>query len=60
MLTAIGLIGAGFVLGVVLTAILAGCVFGHMQAEMAREMEAYGGMTFHIRARAPYPGGNRS
>jgi UPF0716 family protein affecting phage T7 exclusion len=60
MLTAIGLIGAGFVLGVVLMAILAGYVFGHMQAEMARALEDYGGMTFRICTPAPYPGGDRS
>lgn len=44
MLAAFGLVAAGFLLGVVLTALVASTIFGHVYEEMARYAESYGGV----------------
>lgn len=46
MLMAVGLVGAGFVAGVVLTGLVAASIIGFLHAEAARALDSYGVMLF--------------
>lgn len=47
MLNMIGLVGAGFIIGVLLTAIIACYFYGVLHQEAVRALESYGGLFFH-------------